>query len=374
MANEALPVGLGKQAPVVGFLRSIGLLLLSLCGGCTGIAVLDGPTMVLGPVKPTKKFVEKALPGLAIVDVSAIVNADKTWVVKGYNAYDYAWRVNQQDAVRDSLLAYGQACFERVASGTRGASRDGRFFLGVECRNLSMWHTLHGGNTQQQFHAKMELMVTVSDPSGAILESATGSGAAANEVSRPFSGEESESDRISVIERALQVALDQAFQRISASKPLRDFATAPSDRRSDGPVPRVSCDLRIIAVVDSSGLCSASGQAGSDRLDVLAKGLTSKLKEGTVVKGESVAVVSLRNRGDTGQGKAIAEELADKVQGALIDTGWFDVKERIDLRGILTEQDLDTAGIVKNESVRKKLAGVKYIVIGGVTVTDLPKP
>ena len=44
------------------------------------------------------------------------------------------------------------------------------------------------------------------------------------------------------------------------------------------------------------------------------------------------------------------------------------MKERIDLRGIIDEQDLDAAGIVKNENVRKKLAGVKYIVLGGVTV------
>ena len=63
-------------------------------------------------------------------------------------------------------------------------------------------------------------------------------------------------------------------------------------------------------------------------------------------------------------------DCCDKVQGALIDGGWFDVKERIDLRGVLSEQDLDAAGIVKNASVRDKLAGVKYIVIGGVTVTE----
>lgn len=57
----------------------------------------------------------------------------------------------------------------------------------------------------------------------------------------------------------------------------------------------------------------------------------------------------------------------------MIDTGWFDVKERIDLRGVLNETDLDAAGIVKNENVRKQLAGVKYVVIGGVTVTEAQK-
>jgi curli biogenesis system outer membrane secretion channel CsgG len=135
-----------------------------------------------------------------------------------------------------------------------------------------------------------------------------------------------------------------------------------------------SCDLRIIGVSDGVGVASASGEATGGKLDVLAKGLAGKLKEGMVVKGESVAVVSLRNRSGTTQGKVIADELADKVQGALIDTGWFDVKERIDLRAVLDEKDLDTAGIVKNENVRKKLAGVKYIIIGGVTVTEPQKP
>ena len=136
----------------------------------------------------------------------------------------------------------------------------------------------------------------------------------------------------------------------------------------------ISCDLRIILVSDGSGIANATGETTADKLDVLTKGLTGKLKEGMVIKGESVAVVSLRNRGSTSRGKVVADELADKVQGALIDTGWFDVKERIDLRGLLDEKDLETAGLVKNESVRKKLAGVKYIVIGGVTVTGPQKP
>jgi hypothetical protein len=135
----------------------------------------------------------------------------------------------------------------------------------------------------------------------------------------------------------------------------------------------VTCDLRVISVADGSGIASASGEASASKLDALAKGLAAKLKEGVVVKGEAIAVISLRNRSGSGRGRIIVDELADKVQGALIDTGWFEVKERIDLRAVLTEQDLDQAGLVKNENVRKKLAGVKYIVIGGVTVTEPAK-
>jgi curli biogenesis system outer membrane secretion channel CsgG len=110
------------------------------------------------------------------------------------------------------------------------------------------------------------------------------------------------------------------------------------------------------------------------RIAELTKAVATKLREGMPIKGESIAVVSLRDRTGTAPSRVVVDELADKLAGALVDTGWFDVKERIDLRGILTEKDLDTAGVVKNEDVKKKLAGVKYIVIGGVTVTEPAKP
>jgi len=138
--------------------------------------------------------------------------------------------------------------------------------------------------------------------------------------------------------------------------------------------PKIAVDIRLITVSEGTGVAAVSGEAPNNKLDVLAKELAGKLREDMVVKGESIGVVSLRNRSGTNQGKIIADELADKIQGALIDTGWFDVKERIDLRAILDEEDLDTAGIVKNENVKKKLAGVKYIVIGGITVTDPQRP
>ena len=152
--------------------------------------------------------------------------------------------------------------------------------------------------------------------------------------------------------------------------------TAPSASSGEPGVAKgtVACDLRVISVADGSGIANASGEAAGGKLDALAKGLAIKLKEGMVVKGETIAVISLRNRSGSARGKIVVDELADKVQGALIDTGWFEVKERLDLRGVLAEQDLDMAGIVKNENVRRKLAGVKYIVIGGVTVSEPPKP
>ncbi len=130
----------------------------------------------------------------------------------------------------------------------------------------------------------------------------------------------------------------------------------------------ILCDVRFVGVRDGSALASSTGEATANKLDVLAKALAGKLRESVVIKGEPIAVIGLRNRSGTGEGKTIADELADKIQGALIDTGWFDVKERIDLRGVLNEQELETAGIVGNKDAQKKLAGAKYVVTGGVTV------
>ena len=134
----------------------------------------------------------------------------------------------------------------------------------------------------------------------------------------------------------------------------------------------ISCDLRIIQVSDGSVAASATGEAGPDKLADLSKALAKKLKEGMMVKGYSVAVVSLRNRSGTPNGKVVADEIADKVAGALLETGWFDVKERIDLREVLNEKDLESAEIVRNPNVQPKLAGVRCIVMGGVTVTEGP--
>jgi curli biogenesis system outer membrane secretion channel CsgG len=88
------------------------------------------------------------------------------------------------------------------------------------------------------------------------------------------------------------------------------------------------------------------------------------------VRGEPLAVVSLRNQSGTPEGQALADELADKLTGALVRDGWFDVKEQIGLRSILAEKDLGTTDLVKSDKVREKLAGLKYLVIGGVSVSE----
>lgn len=129
----------------------------------------------------------------------------------------------------------------------------------------------------------------------------------------------------------------------------------------------VSCDVRIIRVSDGTAVAEASGRCRAGDLQSLAKALVNKLKEDMLVQDESIAVGSLRNRSGTPSGRIVADEVADKLSGALIAAKWFQVKERIDLRTILDEKDLDTAAIVRNPKLREKLGSVTYLLIGGVT-------
>lgn len=145
--------------------------------------------------------------------------------------------------------------------------------------------------------------------------------------------------------------------------------------RKQAPVPlaprrafMTSCDLRVIRVSDGSAVGEASGSG--DNLAELSKSLAEKLRQDFARQGETLAVGSLRNRTGASSSRVVTDELADKLAGALIATKWFDVKERIDLRAVLDEHDLDTNEVVMNPKIREKLAGIAYIVIGGVTVED----
>jgi hypothetical protein len=152
----------------------------------------------------------------------------------------------------------------------------------------------------------------------------------------------------------------------------------PKDSASPAPQPAkppavpagmVSCDVRIIRVSDGTAVSEASGRCRADDLQSLAKALVEKLKEDMLVKDETIAVGSLRNRSGDEAGKVVADEAADKIAGALISAKWFEVKERIDLRALLEEKDLETASIVQNPKLKQKLGGIKYLLIGGVTVS-----
>jgi len=137
---------------------------------------------------------------------------------------------------------------------------------------------------------------------------------------------------------------------------------------------QVACDLRLILVSDGTAVGKASANMKNGDLAMLADTLASELQEYVPLQGEAVAVANLRNRSENMLGKAISTELADKIAGSLIAGGWFDVKERIDLTAIIEEKDLENSDIVKNREVISQLSGVKYVVIGGVTVKGEDKP
>ena len=130
----------------------------------------------------------------------------------------------------------------------------------------------------------------------------------------------------------------------------------------------VHCDIRVVRVKDASVIAHANGSGTSDDLQALAHALCQELSRVKSIRGQSLAVIGLRCRGGTRKAKIIAEELADKLTGSLASTGAFDVKERLGLKAILLEKDLDSAGIVNNKEVREQLQGVRFVIIGGVTV------
>ena len=179
-------------------------------------------------------------------------------------------------------------------------------------------------------------------------------------------------------ETAVKVFKEQLFNDARATIPPKiHFLLKPADsvgaKDTPGSAARnrtVSCDLRMVKVDDASVIAAATGQAPRKNLKDLAEALAEKLRKGVFVKGETIAVMSLRNRSGMPSGAAITEELADKISGALVDTDWFKVKERIDLRSLFDERDLENANIVKNDRVREKLGGIKFVVIGGVTAPE----
>jgi hypothetical protein len=149
-------------------------------------------------------------------------------------------------------------------------------------------------------------------------------------------------------------------------------AVSPVSASSAAPVAPlaalVSCDLRVVRVSDGSLVASASRQNAYGRLGRLAEELADDLKSGVKIKGEAVALAPLVDRTGTIMGQAVAKEAADKIAGAMVKTGWFEVRERIELRTVVDERDLQITGLTKDPDVRTTLAGVKHVVVGGVTI------
>lgn len=159
------------------------------------------------------------------------------------------------------------------------------------------------------------------------------------------------------------------FTGLFVPKTMKGVWKAPA-HAAPAPHPALlaSCDLRVIRVSDGSAVGQASA-SGAD-LAELSKALADKLVKDFTKQGQAISVGSLRDRTGTPASRVVTDELTDKLAGSLISTKWFDVKERVDLRAVLGEHDLDTAEVVRNPKIRAKLSGIDFIVIGGVTVED----
>ncbi|HQL72738.1 MAG: hypothetical protein BWX88_01091 [Planctomycetes bacterium ADurb.Bin126] len=62
-------------------------------------------------------------------------------------------------------------------------------------------------------------------------------------------------------------------------------------------------------------------------------------------RGQSLAVVTPRNRNKHPHAQTICDEVVDKFTAVQVETHWCDVKERVDLRTILRENDLESAAL-----------------------------
>jgi len=138
----------------------------------------------------------------------------------------------------------------------------------------------------------------------------------------------------------------------------------------DQPPPAVTCELKVVRASDGGVLAAVSGTGRADDLRGLARRLVGKLEKGQSTKGKLLAVASLRNRTGTPQAAVLCKEFGYKTMAALLEEGWFTIKERVWLRSVLSEKDLEDPAIVKTPKVKQKLSGLDYVVLGGVSVSQ----
>lgn len=151
-------------------------------------------------------------------------------------------------------------------------------------------------------------------------------------------------------------------------------ATAPQAAPSLAPastrqlVQELSCTLEVVHV--SSGIVAARvGRTGpSDKLDEMTKKLAVDIRGGVPMKGRSIIVASFRDLGESEPTRALTDDLAARLTGALSANNYFRVKEPLYLRGIYKEEQLDQADIASNPAMKEILAGTDYLVIGRVSV------
>ncbi len=183
-------------------------------------------------------------------------------------------------------------------------------------------------------------------------------------VSHGNTGSDGQGDLAMKIHRAM-LATMVAMAAALCGCTLFDFGDEPEEVTYNT---IVTCEVRLVSVADGAIVATASSHEELADLDDLADDLADDLEGGKTKKGQAVTVATLRNRSGTDQCKRIGDELLQKIEGELVSQGYFAVHERLELRAILDEKDLESSSVVKNPKVRKKLAGVDYLLLGGVSI------
>jgi hypothetical protein len=135
----------------------------------------------------------------------------------------------------------------------------------------------------------------------------------------------------------------------------------------------INVDVRAVRLSDGKVVVSATQGNAYGRLPRLTRELAEQLKSGIATRGAAIAITDFVNRGDSAIGAAVVREVVDKLSGALVQTSWFNVKERVSLGKLVDERDLGLAGIVKTPEAKAKLGNVDYLVIGGITITGVSR-
>lgn len=166
--------------------------------------------------------------------------------------------------------------------------------------------------------------------------------------------------------RLMMLAMTTAMATVLGGCTIFDFSSEESDRPTYNTI--VSCQVRLVRVSDGTVVAKASGDDDLDDLDDLADNLADDLEDGQAKRGKAIAVATLRSRTDSDQCRQLTDELQQKLIGKLTDAEYFVVRERLELRAILDEKDLESSSVVKNPKVQSKLANVDYLLLGGVSV------
>ncbi|MBS3821076.1 MAG: PEGA domain-containing protein [Planctomycetes bacterium] len=139
-------------------------------------------------------------------------------------------------------------------------------------------------------------------------------------------------------------------------------------------VDRIACDIRIIRVTDGRVVATAYGLVGTERLIILAEQIAEQISTRMPPDAHGSAVMlRLRNRRRTPAGDQLADELTEMLFRELVYAGPLKITRTIDLRSLVEARMRDHSAVLKNPDVQRMLAGVQYVIQGGIAESRDPR-